>query len=189
MLLETILCTDGIAQNLRYHQYRLDRSLRQLGFSRSFDLNSLIIPPKEGMYRCRFVYQGFDYAIEYIPYCPKPISSLQLVNDDSIEYPLKYSDRTHLNALFEQRKKSDDVLIIKNGLLTDTTIANVALLINGQWVTPKSPLLEGTTRARLIEMKFLTVAPLTQYDIHKAKKVAVLNAMIGFVEVENGIII
>ncbi|HEX5330706.1 aminotransferase class IV, partial [Sulfuricurvum sp.] len=72
--------------------------------------------------------------------------------------------------------------------LRDTTIANIALLIEGRWFTPESPLLEGTTRARLIEEGFLTAASLTPKDIEKATKIALMNAMVGFVEVENGII-
>jgi 4-amino-4-deoxychorismate lyase len=79
-------------------------------------------------------------------------------------------------------------LIVKNNLLCDTTIANIALLIDNQWLTPSTPLLEGTTRARLLDEGFLSAACLTSKDIQKADKIAIMNAMVGFVEVENGII-
>ncbi len=189
MLLETIRCVNGNAQNLNFHQTRLERSLQQLGMGASWNLESLISPPTEGVYRCRVLYDEQNCSIEYHPYRPKPLSSLKLIRDDTIEYPLKYSDRDHLNLLFDKREAYDDVLIVKEGLLTDTTIANIALFIEGEWLTPRTPLLEGTTRSRLIEEGFLRPALLTPNDIAKAAKYALMNAMIGFVEVENGIIV
>lgn len=189
MLLETICCVDGTARNLSYHQNRLDHSLKYLGIPHRFDLVSLITPPVDGLYRCRFVYGDSDYSIDYIPYCPRPIVSLKPVNADHLEYSLKYTDRENLNSLFELRGECDDVLIVRNGYLTDTTIANIALYIDNKWITPQSPLLEGTTRARLLDEGFLSTAPLRLSDVPRASKVAIFNAMIGFVEVDDGIII
>jgi 4-amino-4-deoxychorismate lyase len=188
MFLETIRCENGVALYLSYHQARLNRSLQALNTSQTYNLTSLIVPPSNGVYRCRFLYDGAHYSIEFYPYTPRIIAALKLIYDDTIEYPLKYSNRGALDTLFEQRGEYDDVLIVKNGFLSDTTIANIALKIDGQWLTPDTPLLMGTTRARLIEEGFLTPATLRPEDITKASKIALMNAMVGFIEVENGII-
>jgi len=188
MLLETIRCEEGLPLHLPYHQKRLDDSLQSLSINTGYDLKTLITPPVRGVFRCRFLYDSEHYSIDFIPYVPKKISSLKLIHADHLEYPLKYSNRDTLNALFEQRGDCDDVLIVKNGLLTDTTIANIALFIDGRWFTPKSPLLRGTTRERLIEEGLLIPAPLTPSDISKATQIKVLNALVGMIEVENGII-
>lgn len=153
-----------------------------------FDLQGLITPPKIGVYRCRFVYDADSYRIEFHPYTSSKISALRLIHEDTVHYPLKYTHRDALNALFERRDTCDDVLIVKDGILKDTTIANIALRIDGQWFTPQSPLLYGTTRARLIDEGLLLPAVLTPDDIPNAQKVAIMNAMVGFVEIENGII-
>ena len=187
-LLETIRCEKKKPLHLSYHQKRLDQSCRALGIENTFDLPTLINPPDEETYRCRFLYGKNGYTVEFHPYIPRTVSSLQLIFSDDLEYSLKYADRTSLNVLFELRGECDDVLIVKNGYLCDTTIANIALFINGAWLTPKSPLLEGTTRARLIDEGVLTPTPLCIDDIARADKIAVMNAMVGFVEVENGII-
>lgn len=189
MLLETIRCERGEALHLPYHQKRLEKSSQVLGIHQKYDLQTLIVPPDNELYRCRFLYDTNGYTIEYHPYTPKKISSLKLLTCDTIEYSLKYADREILNTLFEERGECDDILVVKNNHLTDTTIANIALFIKGQWLTPESPLLEGTTRERLLDEKFLTLAPLTRNDIARASKVALMNAMVGFIEVENGIII
>ncbi|MDD5159536.1 MAG: aminotransferase class IV family protein [Sulfuricurvum sp.] len=188
MLLETLRCENGAVLHIPYHQARLDQSLKSLHSRQHYDLNSLLHPPEKGIYRCRFLYNATQYTVEFHPYEPRIITSLKLVYDDTIEYPLKDSNREALNALFEQRGECDDILIVKNTLLTDTTIANIALYIDGKWFTPDSPLLMGTTRARLIKEGFLTPEPLRPENITKATKVALMNAMVGFIEVENGII-
>lgn len=175
--------------HLSYHQRRLDETLRTLGIAQTHDLHSLIIPPDNELYRCRFLYGPENVSIEFHRYFPRVITSLKLIHDDILEYPHKYSDRSDLDRLFEQRGTCDDVLIVKEGLLSDTTIANIALFIGGKWVTPEQPLLRGTTRSRLIEEGRLFPAVLKVEDIATASKIALMNAMVGFVEVENGIIV
>lgn len=188
LLFETIRCEDGLISHLSYHQERLSNSLQCLGSTIQFDLSELLAPPPNGLYRCRFVYDATDYHIEYHPYTPRIMTSLRLVVDDTIHYPLKYTHRDHLNHLFERREGCDDVLIVKEGILRDTTIANIALCIEGEWLTPQVPLLRGTTRSRLLDEGVLLPAVLTPNDIPKAQKIAIMNAMVGFVEIENGII-
>ena len=188
LLFETIRCEAGVIAHLSYHQKRLTASLKCLGSKISFDLQELIHPPSEGLYRCRFVYDTNNYDIEFHPYAPRKIASLRLAFDDTIHYPLKYTHREHLNTLFEGRDGCDDVLIVKHGILTDTSIANIALLIDNRWLTPQTPLLQGTTRARLLDEGILFPAILTPHHIQDADKIAIMNAMMGFVEIENGII-
>jgi 4-amino-4-deoxychorismate lyase len=187
-LLETIRCEEGVAQHLLYHQRRLDASLHSLGITVGYNLFDLITPPDNALYRCRFLYDEFRYTIEYHSYTPKKITSLRLIHADTLDYSLKYTRRDPLQKLFDQRNGCDDILIVHNDYLADTSIANIALFIDNQWLTPVSPLLEGTTRARLIEEKKIIPAPLRISDVHNASKIALMNAMIGFVEIENAII-
>lgn len=70
---------------------------------------------------------------------------------DTIDYRYKSTDRKELEALYALRGNQDDVLIVRNNLLTDTSIANVALEKEGVWYTPRTPLLKGTKRALLLE--------------------------------------
>lgn len=187
--LETILCDRGIAHNLFYHQQRLNATLQKFNIETHYTLSELISPPDQALYRCRFLYDSTSYHIEYHPYIFKKITSLRLIHDDTLEYSSKYSDRNVLNKLFDTRDGCDDILIIKNGFLTDTTTANIALLINNQWLTPNTPLLEGTTRSRLIHEGKIFPAPLSVSDLLGAQKIALMNAMIGFIEIENGTIL
>jgi 4-amino-4-deoxychorismate lyase len=153
-----------------------------------YDLATLIAPPDNANYRCRFIYDATGFTIEYHPYTLKFPSTLRLILNDAIDYPLKSTNRTSLDALYEQRYGCDDILIVKNGFVTDTTIANVAFFINNQWLTPNTPLLCGTTRARLLEEKKIFPADITVQDALGAHKISLMNAMVGCIEMENGII-
>ncbi|WP_298694344.1 aminotransferase class IV [uncultured Sulfuricurvum sp.] len=189
MFLETIRCEDGKALYLSYHQARMEHALEILEAGNIYSLQSLISPPEKGTFRCRFLYDRDLFQIEYHPYTPKAIRSLKAVHSNDLSYPLKSTERQELDALFARRGQCDDVLIIRNGFLSDTTIANIALKIKGIWLTPNTPLLPGTTRERLIRENALISAPLRLEDIPQAESIAVMNAMIGFVEIENGIIV
>jgi 4-amino-4-deoxychorismate lyase len=186
-LLETVKCVDGKPLHLGYHQKRCDDSLQKMGIHRRYELSRYLEPPKNGLYRCRILYDAHNLHVEYFPYVFAPPSSLRAINSD-INYDLKYANRENLDALFSLRSGCDDVAIIKNNLLTDTTKANIALFDETMWYTPKTPLLFGTTRARLLESAVLKTCTIALNEIQSFSKVAVMNAMIGFCIVENGII-
>lgn len=180
LLLETIKIEDGKIYNLVYHQDRCTKS-RQILFGSSdiLDLSSFIDAPKTGVYRCRIVYGKVLHSIEYIPYTPKEIQSLKIVSSE-IEYSLKYTKRDALNALLGSNKDVDEVIIEKEGCLTDTTISNIAFFDGKKWVTPVKPLLEGTMRAKLIDEGLLHPREIRKEDLQNYSKVALMNAMIGF---------
>ena len=65
-------------------------------------------------------------------------------------------------------------------LVTDTSIANIALYNDGLWFTPKKPLLEGTTRARLLNAGKIIEKDIAVEDLNNYSRVALMNAMIDF---------
>ncbi len=186
--LETIRVENKKASHLAYHQQRLERTLLAHNLNANYDLSGMITPPDEALYRCRILYGAEGAQVSFHSYTLREFRCLQAVVNDTVEYPYKYRDRSQLDRLFEARGECDDVIIIKNGLLTDTTIANLALYDGKQWLTPKTPLLKGTTRARLLDEGSIIESDIRLDDLQRFSKTAIMNAMVGFVEVENGII-
>ncbi len=178
--LETIKAIDGEVKHLEYHQKRYEGVVNSLGVKQVYKLKELLHPPKKGLYRCRVVYSRDDLEVEYIPYQKRQIQKLKLVKSDTIEYSKKYVDRRELDSLFAQKGEGDDILIIKNGFVTDTSIANLAFYDGEHWLTPKRPLLQGTTRARLLENCKIFEKDIRVEDIYTYKKIALMNAMIDF---------
>ncbi len=184
LFLETIRVVDGEVFNILYHQKRYESVLKKFNIKNPQNLLDYIDPPKNGIYRCRLLYDiskmPHTIDITYHEYKKRDISSLKLVYDDNIEYSLKSAHRDKLETLYEQRGKCDDVLIVKNSLITDTTIANIAFYDSKRWITPAHPLLKGTTRERLLMEKKIFEADIYVEDLKKFSKVALMNAMIDF---------
>ena len=180
LLLETIKIEGGEIHNLSYHQDRCEQSRQTLFQSTDIlDLVSIVQPPRTGLYRCRILYAEALHSVEYLPYVPKEIHSLKIVPSE-IGYAFKYADRAALTALLDTHREVDEVIIEKEGYLTDTTIANIAFYDGKQWFTPEDPLLKGTMRARLIDEGFLQTKKLRKNDLSLYTQVALMNAMIGF---------
>jgi 4-amino-4-deoxychorismate lyase len=180
LLLETIRIEKGKALHLSYHNQRFNKTRKKLfNIHSSFDLATIIKPPDQETYRCRILYDREIQKVEFLPYQPKPIQKIALISSD-LSYPFKYADRTAFNKLLDASLECDEILIIQKDLLTDTTIANIAFLQEGQWITPDCPLLEGTTRQRLIDEGFLTPKAIQADEIDHFDGFALMNAMIGF---------
>ena len=103
-----------------------------------------------------------------------------MIFNNDIEYSHKSTCRDEIDELFSQRDECDDILIIKDLLVCDTSIANIAFYRDGSWITPKRPLLKGTTRARLIDEGRIVEADIKVQELREFSKVALLNAMIDF---------
>jgi 4-amino-4-deoxychorismate lyase len=72
LLLESIKLLDGEYYNLFYHEQRMNRALKYLcGSYERFDLEDFLKhfdPPKEGLFKCRIVYDDRSRDIEFVPY-------------------------------------------------------------------------------------------------------------------------
>lgn len=180
-LVETIKCKNGELFNLRYHQARFNLTRRALfPLQNKINLEKSIEIPDEfrnGLFRCRVVYGEKIEKIEFLPHQYRPVNSLKLIEDNQMDYRFKFTNRERLNALFEQRGSCDDILIVKNGFICDSFIANVVFFDGRKWWTPDTPLLPGTQRARLIHEKKIYVCPVTPDDLPKYEKAGLINAM------------
>ena len=186
MLIETIKIQNREIFNIEYHNKRLNLSRFNLfGVSSILDLREYLSPPNDNrLYRCRVVYERDIIKVEYIPYSPKTQQNFIIVESD-IEYSYKYSNRDKLNLLKDRYSDYDDIIISQNGLLKDTTIANIAFLDNGIWITPKTPLLYGTIRSKMIDEGSLIPKDIYSRDVNNFSGFAIMNAMIGFKIIKN----
>jgi 4-amino-4-deoxychorismate lyase len=170
--------------NLKFHQERALRSRKHLfGIVDDFDLSRSIEIPAglgPGVYKCRMIYGVKVDKVEFEPYNSRTISTLKIVFDDEIDYSCKFADRSSLNQLYARRGDCDDVLIVKNNLVTDTFYSNILFLRNQQWFTPDKPLLEGVQRRFLIETGHVRTMEIRLSDIRLFEKFMPVNAMMPF---------
>jgi len=184
LLLESIKLLDGEFSNLFYHERRMNRSLKFLcGAQEHFYLEEFLKRldvPTQGLFKCRISYDDFSRDVEFIPYQYKTVNSLRIVEHDRVSYEFKYADRKVLNRLFDLRKNCDDILIVKRGLVTDTSFANIVFRRGKHWYTPWSALLKGTTRSFLLERNLIQEEEIRVEDIKTFESFKLINAMLEF---------
>ncbi|QNM90037.1 aminotransferase class IV [Aliarcobacter cryaerophilus] len=181
MFFETIKCDDFEIFNLEYHQKRVAKTI-----GKNFDLQEYINPPTNELLRCKIVYNKDEIlSVDYFPYKIRDIKIFKIVVDNNLDYSKKYINRDKLDNLFLKKDSCDEIIILKNGVVTDTSIANIAIFYDGVWITSKNCLLEGTSRARLIEKKEIFEKDISLDMLKKASKIALMNAMIDFYEIKD----
>lgn len=183
-LFESICVLDGVIQNKEWHELRYERSYLSLyGKAPKRPLTENVLIPEahqKGIHKLRIAYNERDEQVALSEYHLKPIQTLQVVVDDDIDYHVKYEDRSRLKDLFNQRKHCDDVLIVKNGFVTDSSYSNIVFFDGSKWVTPSTPLLRGTARERLMTEGKIEPKAILVGDIHQYASFKLINAMRDF---------
>jgi len=194
-LLETLLYDNGYFL-LERHLKRLKESGEYFGFD--LDIDSVraeltraasafgpipervrLLANREGRLR-----------IEHTPLAPLGSVCLGLAVKPVDERDVFLYHKTTHRSIYEDAKASrpdcSDVLLWNDrGEITETSIANIALLIDGEWLTPplSSGLLAGVMRAELLETGRLGEAILLKADLARATSVAIFNSVRKWVEV------
>lgn len=186
-LFESIKILNRKLCNVEYHNERMNNARRELfGSKRSIDLNKVVVVPQDlsnEVYKCRVIYSQNIIAIDFQPYVKKSVRSLKIFHDNGISYAYKYEDRSkilrHLSSA-----DADEILIVKNGLITDTSYSNVVFSDGKNYLTPATPLLKGTKRAKLIDDKIIYEDEIRLDDLHKFKFIYLINAMLDLDETD-----
>ncbi len=185
-LIETIRIENGRPALLPFHQERMNKARAELfGLAEPcslFDHLSIQQLPQIGLWKCRVTYKTQIEKIEFERYKKRSVHSLKIIEADNIRYNHKFAERDEINSLFANREDADDILIIRNKLLTDTSYCNIALWDGSNWITPLLPLLKGVRRASLIQLKKIQAEDILLNDLPSFQSIKLFNAMITFEE-------
>ena len=182
-LIESIRLYKGEFSNLPYHEERMNRAARELHWGMKFDLEELVheLPlPLDGLYKYRLVYDNKMHKAEFTPYMAKTVNSLKLVSGDDVEYQHKFEDRSSLDRCFGNRGTCDDVLMIRAGMVTDTSYANIAFKKEDKWFTPSTYLLNGTMRQSLLDKNVILEIEIQAREISQFESFKLINSMLAF---------
>lgn len=184
--IETIRIENGEACRLDYHTERMNRTRKDVfGLSTPLSLADRLSPAAyRERTKCRIEYAEEILKIEYLPYRIRPVHTLAWTMDEEITYAYKSADRSSLTRLAATRGTADDILIVRNGRITDTSICNVALWNGSEWITPEHPLLPGTHRAYLIQTGQIRPGTIGCSELSAYTRIRLFNAMIDFGEID-----
>jgi len=95
----------------------------------------------------------------------------------------KTTDRRAIDVRLKRHSDCDDILMVNRlGRITESSIANVAFLIEGEWLTPPvlDGLLGGVLRSQLVNDGSLTERSITIREALSADAVALVSAVRGW---------
>lgn len=185
--IETIRIENQKVLNVEQHLKRMQTTLESVGGDIKDlpieQLFSIQVDTHERL-KLRFEYdmRGI-YDVLITSYRLPQIKTLKVIEAGGIDYAHKYVNRQQFNELLVKKEGCSDILILKNGRVTDTSFTNVAFLKDEQWFTPTRPLLRGTHRALLLSEKRIEEKDIFISDLTDYTAISLFNAMINLGEI------
>lgn len=186
--LESIKILDGKLYRIELHNRRCNNTRRdKYGVNDDISLTQYIHLPQglsKGLLKCRVLYHREVLKVSYQRYTPRIIKTLKLVSHPDISYNNKAEDRPQLDRLYAEKASCDEIIISRNGLLTDAYYYNIALYDGMQWVTPRVPLLEGVMREELLQNGVIIAKDINESELYQYSKICLFNALNEFGDIE-----
>ncbi|SHM60705.1 aminotransferase class IV [Chryseobacterium polytrichastri] len=181
--IESIKVEDQEVFLLDIHQKRVNQTFAHFGKEGSIDLAKIfksLEHDEDGMYKLRIAYD-LDKRIrtQMIPYAIPEIQDFQLVENNSFDYSFKFEDRKELERM-KIKSKAEEIIIVKNNHITDTSFSNLLFLKGKDWFTPTTYLLNGVQRQNLLKNKKIKEQEITLQNIKQYSHFQLINAMNDF---------
>lgn len=181
--IESIKVEDQEIFLLDLHQKRVNQTFSHFGKEGSIDLAKIyknLEHDEDGLFKLRISYD-LDKRVrtQMIPYAIPEIQDFQLVENNSFDYSFKFEDRKELDKM-KMKSKAEEIIIVKNNHITDTSFSNILFLKGKDWFTPSSYLLNGVQRQHLLKQKKIKEAEITLQNIKQFSHFQLINALNDF---------
>jgi para-aminobenzoate synthetase/4-amino-4-deoxychorismate lyase len=200
-LLETLRLENGRAIRLDEHLARLSSSAAYFGFASvgpaiapiRRDVAASAAGSDEGTFRLRLILKSDgSHEVTVQPHrldATRRRLALSRTPVDSADRYLfhKLSDRSlYADRMTESGAADDVILVNERGELTETTIGNLVVELDGRRLTPSlhCGLLPGVYRQELLEAGEISEAVLQPEDLKRATRVWMVNSLRGWVDCE-----
>lgn len=183
--IESIKIEDQKAFLLDLHQKRVNQTFAHFGKEGSIDLAKIfknLEHDEDGLYKLRIVYDlDKKFTTQLIPYAIPEIENFQLVENNSYDYSFKFEDRKEFERM-KTKAKTEEIIVVKNNHITDTSYTNILFLKGKEWFTPTTYLLNGVMRQHLLHEKKIKETEITLQNIKEFSHFQLINAMNDFDE-------
>lgn len=183
--IESICILKGEIRNLTFHQNRINQTrYKLLGLMDELNVSQLFQfadNQRIGKFKCRIVYAESIEEFQMLPYQIRRIHSVRLVESNAIDYRFKLEDRKAFSYL-KDAVNEDEIIIVQNGQITDTSYSNLVFFDGEKWITPTTYLLNGTMRQSLLQTKQIIEKPIQVEDLNRFESFKLINAMMDLEE-------
>ncbi|GGP03825.1 4-amino-4-deoxychorismate lyase [Cloacibacterium rupense] len=181
--IESIKIEDQEVFLLNLHQKRVNDTFAHFGVQGSIDLEKIVKDleiDEDGFFKLRIVYDlNKNYKTQLIPYAIAEINNFQLVENNTYDYAFKFEDRKEFERM-KTKAKTEEIIIVKNNCITDTSYTNLLFLKGETWYTPTTYLLNGVMRQHLLATKKIKETEITLQNIKEFSHFQMINSMNDF---------
>lgn len=181
--IESIKIEDRKIFLLDLHQKRVNETFAQFGKEHPIGLNKIfknLQHDEDGLFKLRIAYDlDRKFTTQLIPYAIPEIDDFQLVINNTIDYSFKYENRKEIN-LMKEKAKAEEIIIVKNNRITDTSFSNLLFKKGKDWFTPNTYLLNGVQRQHLLKNKKIKEVEITLQNLAEFSHFQIINAMNDF---------
>jgi 4-amino-4-deoxychorismate lyase len=181
--IESIKVEDQKAFLLDLHQKRVNDTFAYFGKDSSINLEKIfkdLALDEDGFFKLRIVYDlEKKFRTQLIPYAVSEIANFQLVENNSFDYSFKSEDRKEFEKM-KTKSKAEEIIIVKNNHITDTSFSNLLFLKDRTWFTPTTFLLNGVQRQNLLKNKKIKETEITLNNIKDFSHFQIINSMNDF---------
>jgi len=181
--IESIKVEDQKVFLLNRHQKRITETFLHFGKECKINLQEIFTKlehDENGLYKWRIVYDlDNNLKSQMLPHAISEFSDFELVINNDVEYNFKYLDRKIFDAM-KTKSKGNEIIIVKNNSITDTSFSNILFFKNKKWYTPDTYLLNGVQRQQLLESKKITETKISLDNIKDYSHFQLINAMNDF---------
>ncbi|OCK52795.1 aminodeoxychorismate lyase [Chryseobacterium sp. CBo1] len=181
--IESIKVEDQELFLLEFHQKRVNETFAHFGKEGSIDLAKIfknLEHDEDGLYKMRLVYDlDKRFRTQMIPYAIPEIQDFQLIENNSYDYSFKFEDRKEFEKM-KMKSKAEEIIIVKNNHITDTSFSNILFQKGKDWFTPTTYLLNGVQRQNLLKKKKIKEAEITMQNIKEFSHFQLINALNDF---------
>ena len=181
--IESIKVEDQKIFLLDLHQKRINETFKHFGKEGSVDLQKIfkdLQHDEDGLYKLRIAYDlEKNFRTQFIPYAIPEIDDFQLVENNCYDYPFKFEDRKEFEKM-KTKAKAEEIIIVKNNHITDTSFTNLLFLKGKEWFTPSTFLLNGVQRQHLLKNKKIKEADINLQNLRNFSHFQMINALNDF---------
>ncbi|MFP7656433.1 aminotransferase class IV [Chryseobacterium proteolyticum] len=161
----------------------MNETFAHFGKEGSIDLSKLfksLNHDEDGLFKLRIAYD-LDKKVrtQMIPYAIPEILDFQLVENNTFDYSFKFEDRKELEKM-KMKSKAEEIIIVKNNHITDTSFSNILFMKGKEWFTPSTYLLNGVQRQNLLKKKKIKETEITLQNIKEFSHFQLINALNDF---------
>ena len=165
------------------HQKRVNDTFSHFGKAGTLEIGKIykaLNHEENGLFKFRIVYAlDGSFRTQMIPYAIPEIDDFQLIVNNSFDYSFKFEDRKELEKM-KSSAKAEEIIIVKNNHITDTSFSNLLFRKSKEWYTPNTFLLNGVMRQYLLKNKKIKEAEITLQNLSDYSHFQMINALNDF---------